>query len=180
MQAFDLWTAERRVAYTRCKIRSMNLIHAYTKISGSSQIRIRAMSLPETDTIEQRLRAAGITPTRQRVAIARVMLSRPQHLSAEQLQDAVARAGYDGVSKATVYNTLGLFSQMGLVREVIVDPNRVFYDSNVNEHHHLYHMDSGALVDISPDQVDVRCLPGLPAELEVAGVDVIVRVRRRG
>lgn len=133
----------------------------------------------DAPAIEQRLRAAGITPTRQRVAIAQVMLSRPQHLSADQLQLAVAEAGYKGVSKATIYNTLGLFSQVGLVREVIVDPNRVFYDSNVNEHHHLYHMDTGTLVDIGPDQIDVRCLPGLPSELDVAGVDVIVRVRQR-
>ena len=129
--------------------------------------------------IEQRLRVVGITPTRQRVAIAKVMLSRPQHLSADQLQDAVAHAGYEGVSKATIYNTLRLFTQMRLVREVIVDPNRVFYDSNINEHHHLYHMDTGTLVDIDPQQVDIRCLPGLPAELEVAGIEVIVRVRRR-
>ena len=129
--------------------------------------------------IKQQLRAVGITPTRQRVAIAQVMLSRPQHLSADQLQDADARAGYEGVSKATIYNTLGLFTQVGLVREVIVDPHRVFYDSNVNEHHHLYHMDTGMLVDIGPEQIDVRCLPGLPCELEVAGVEVIVRVRRR-
>ena len=130
-------------------------------------------------TIESRLRAAGITPTRQRVAIATVMLSRAQHLSAEQLQDAIALAVYGGVSKATIYNTLGLFSQMGLVREVIVDPNRVFYDSNVEKHHHMYHIDTGTLVDIDADHVAVHHLPGLPAEMEVAGVDVIVRVRHR-
>jgi Fur family iron response transcriptional regulator len=129
--------------------------------------------------IDAQLRAVRITPTRQRVAIATVMLSRRQHLSADQLQDAVALAGYEGVSKATIYNTLGLFSQMGLVREVIVDPNRVFYDSNVDEHHHLYHVDTGTLVDIGVDLVDVRGQSGLPAELEVVGVDVIVRVRQR-
>ena len=137
------------------------------------------MQAINTSEIERQLRAAGITPTRQRVAIASVMLSRRQHLSADQLQVAVALAGYEGVSKATIYNTLGLFSQMGLVREVIVDPNRVFYDSNVEKHHHLYDMDTGTLVDLDADQVDVRCLPGLPAELEVARIDVIFRVRHR-
>jgi Fur family iron response transcriptional regulator len=141
---------------------------------------MQVLHTQDTAGVEQRLRTVGITPTRQRVAIAKVMLSRPQHLSAEQLQDAVARAGYEGVSKATIYNTLGLFTQMGLVREVIVDPNRIFYDSNVSQHHHLYHMDTGTLVDIGFEQVDVRCLPGLPAELEVVGVEVIVRVRERG
>ena len=135
---------------------------------------------PAAATIEQRLREAGIKPTRQRLVIAQVMLSRPQHLSADQLQEAVVRAGHEGVSKATIYNTLGLFSQMGLVREVIVDPNRVFYDSNVAEHHHLYHMDSGALVDIRSDQVEVRCQPELSQQWDVAGIDVIVRVRTRG
>ena len=134
---------------------------------------------PAAATIEQRLRGAGIKPTRQRLVIAQVMLSRAQHLSADQLQEAVVRAGHEGVSKATIYNTLGLFLQMGLVREVIVDPNRVFYDSNVAEHHHRYHIDSGALVDIHPEQVEVRCQPELAQQWDVAGIDVIVRVRSR-
>lgn len=134
-----------------------------------------------TDTIgiEHRLRQSGMTPTRQRMAIASVMLARPQHLSADQLQEALVHAGHEGVSKATIYNTLGLFSQMGLVREVIVDPTRVFYDSNVSEHPHLYHMGTGTLVDLDPELVDVGSLSGLPSELEVAGVDVVVRVRQR-
>jgi Fur family iron response transcriptional regulator len=134
---------------------------------------------PAATTIEQRLREAGIKPTRQRLVIAQVMLSQPQHLSADQLQEAVVRAGHEGVSKATIYNTLGLFSQMGLVREVIVDPNRVFYDSNVADHHHLYHVDSGALVDIRPDQVEVRCQLALSQQWDIDGIDVIIRVRTR-
>jgi Fur family iron response transcriptional regulator len=136
-------------------------------------------TMQDIDIIKQQLRDAGITPTRQRMAIAVVMLARPQHLSADQLQAQIARAGYDGVSKATIYNTLGLFSRKGLVREVIADPNRVFYDSNVGDHHHLYHVDSGVLVDIAAGDIDVRHLPELPDDLEVAGVEVTVRVRRR-
>ena len=129
--------------------------------------------------IKQRLHAAGITPTRQRLVIAQVILSRPQHLSADQLQEAIVRAGHEGVSKATIYNTLGLFLQEGLVREVIVDPNRVFYDSNVADHHHLYHVDSGALVDIRPDQVEVLCQQELSQQWDIEGIDVIIRVRTR-
>lgn len=129
--------------------------------------------------IEQRLRAAGIIPTRQRVAIARVLLERPQHLSAEQLIARLQADGCDRVSKATVYNTLGLFARVGLVREVIADPSRVFFDSNTREHHHLYDVDSGTLTDIDPGEVHLSALPPIPQDFEVAGIEVFVRVRSR-
>ena len=135
---------------------------------------------PAGDTsIEQRLRSAGVIPTRQRVAIARVLLERPQHLSAEQLIARLHVDGCRGVSKATVYNTLGLFARVGLVREVIADPSRVFFDSNTGEHHHLYDVESGTLTDIDAGQVQLSELPSIPHDLEVAGIEVIVRVRRR-
>lgn len=130
-------------------------------------------------SIEQRLRAAGVIPTRQRVAIARVLLERPQHLSAEQLIARLHAGGCHRVSKATVYNTLGLFARVGLVREVIADPSRVFFDSNTREHHHLYDVESGTLTDIEPGQMQLGELPPIPRDLEVAGVEIIVRVRRR-
>jgi len=129
--------------------------------------------------LEARLRAAGVNPTRQRVAIARVLLARPQHLSAEQLIARLREETAEPVSKATVYNTLGLFARVGLVREVIADPSRVFYDSNVSEHHHLFDPESGTLTDIGRDQVAVGPVRGIPHDLEVDGVEVIVRVRRR-
>jgi Fur family iron response transcriptional regulator len=136
---------------------------------------------PAGDTsIELRLRSAGVIPTRQRVAIARVLLERPQHLSAEQLIARLhAHDGCRGVSKATVYNTLGLFARVGLVREVIADPSRVFFDSNTGEHHHLYDVESGTLTDIDAGQMQLSELPPIPPDLEVAGIEVIVRVRRR-
>lgn len=135
---------------------------------------------PAGDTsIEQRLRSAGVIPTRQRVAIARVLLARPQHLSAEQLITRLHANGCRGVSKATVYNTLGLFARVGLVREVIADPSRVFFDSNTGEHHHLYDVESGTLTDIDGAQMRISELPPIPPDLEVAGIEIIVRVRRR-
>lgn len=135
---------------------------------------------PAVDTsIEQRLRSAGVIPTRQRVAIARVLLERPQHLSAEQLIARLHADGCDGVSKATVYNTLGLFVRVGLVREVIADPSRVFFDSNTREHHHLYDVESGTLTDIDAGRMQLSELPPIPHDLEVTGIEVIVRVRRR-
>lgn len=88
------------------------------------------------------LRESGITPTHQRIRIGEVLFSCKQHLSAEEVLVAVNQND-DEVSKATVYNTLGVFAQHGLIREVIVDPSKVFYDSNLSKHHHLYYSDSG-------------------------------------
>lgn len=129
------------------------------------------------DEIVERLRAHGITPTQQRVEIACVLFERHQHVSADQVLARV-HARDASVSKATVYNTLGLFAEKGLVREVIVDPARVFYDSNLDPHHHLFHVDSGTLEDIPVSQVNVDRLPDLPPGVAVEGVDVIIRVRR--
>ncbi len=126
----------------------------------------------------QQLEQAGILPTRQRLDIARVMLGRLQHLSADQL---LARVNANGgnVSKATVYNTLSLFARKGVVREVVVDPNRTFYDSNTDPHYHLYDEDRGALTDVYADCLRTDALPALPEGTELAGVDVIIRVRGR-
>jgi len=82
------------------------------------------------------------------------------------------------VSKATVYNTLGLFASNGLIREVIVDPARVFYDSNNSSHHHFYNIDTGELTDIDSDSMELAELPDMPDGTVAAGVDIIIRVRR--
>ncbi len=122
------------------------------------------------------LRRHRISPTQQRVEIAQIVLSRPQHLSADEVL-AQARARGSKVSKATVYNTMGLFARVGLVREVIVDPSKVFYDSNVSEHHHFYNVDTGELIDIPVGAVELGRLPTLPEGTQATGVDVIIRVR---
>ena len=121
------------------------------------------------------LREYGITPTHQRIKIGKALFSRPQHLSAEQVLAAV-NEGTDEVSKATVYNTLGLFAEQGLVREVIVDPSKVFYDSNLAKHHHLYYSDSGELEDIASEHIEIAKLPELPEDVQIEDVDVIIRV----
>ena len=126
--------------------------------------------------ITAKLKDAGITPTQQRVDIAQILFAREQHLSAEQVMNIV-NAENPVVSKATVYNTLGLFADKGLLREVIVDPTKVFYDSNITEHHHIYNIDSGLLTDVAKSRVSLEDLPELPYGTEVAGVDVIIRVR---
>ena len=125
------------------------------------------------------LASRKITPTPQRVEIARILLAKPQHLSAEQVLCAL-KQGELKVSKATVYNTLGLFAAEGLVREVIVDPSKVFYDSNCTDHHHFYDTDSCTLADIDAREIDFDGLPDAPVGKVVDRVDVIVRVRSRG
>lgn len=125
------------------------------------------------------LASRNITPTPQRVEIARILLAKPQHLSAEQVLCAL-KQGELTVSKATVYNTLGLFAAEGLVREVIVDPSKVFYDSNCTDHHHFYDIDSCTLADIDAREVDIEGLPDVPEGKVIDRVDVIVRVRSRG
>lgn len=118
----------------------------------------------------------GIMPTTQRVQLAEILFERRQHMAADQLLLEANRKGYR-VSKATVYNTLGLFARKGLVREVVVDPTRVYYDSNTAHHHHFYNEDTGALLDIPVEKLRVMDLPELPEGTELSGVDVVVRVR---
>jgi len=123
------------------------------------------------------LREHGITPTAQRIQIAAVLLARPQHLCADDLQQMLARKGTP-VSKATVYNTLGLFARKGLVRELFVDSGKVLYDSNTARHDHIYDVDTGTLTDIEPGTIAVGALPALPAGTRLEGVDVVIRVSR--
>ena len=118
----------------------------------------------------------GILPTPQRLEIAGIMLERPQHLSADQIIDRL-RASGSAVSKATVYNTLNLFSERGLVKEVMVDPVRKFYDSTTRAHHHFYNVDSGELSDIPDAEVRFEGLPELPEGTERESVEVLIKVR---
>jgi Fur family iron response transcriptional regulator len=120
----------------------------------------------------------GHKVTSQRVALAQIMFARPQHLSADALLE-LARAAGVRVSKATVYNTLNLFAECGVVREVNVDGSRVYYDSTTHPHHHLFNMDTGELTDLPEDSVRLAELPPLPEDTEAVGVDVIVKVRSR-
>lgn len=126
--------------------------------------------------IEALLREHDINPTSQRIEIAQLLFSRCEHLSAEEVfslvNGAIAR-----VSKATVYNTLGLFAERGLIREVIADPERVFYDPNTTPHHHFYDTTTGKLMDIPAEEVQIGALPALPDGMRMEGVEVIVRVR---
>jgi Fur family transcriptional regulator, iron response regulator len=124
----------------------------------------------------QLLRSHGISPTRQRIEIALVLFEKRWHPSADQILTAV-NLRHAAISKATVYNTLKLFLENGLVRELIVDPSKVFYDSNTSVHHHFYDIASGEITDISATGVRIEGLPPLPAGMVTDGVDIVVRTR---
>jgi Fur family iron response transcriptional regulator len=122
------------------------------------------------------LRDHGISPTHQRIEIAHAILSRGDHVSADRVL-ALANDRANETSKATVYNTLKLFVERKLIREVIAGPGRVFYDPNTEPHHHFYDVDTGELTDIDARAIEVTGLPPLPAGAVAEGVDVIVRIR---
>lgn len=122
------------------------------------------------------LRKHGIAPTHQRLEIANVLFSRGEHLAADQILTLVNERHAE-TSKATVYNTLNLFRDSGLIREVIVDPKRVFYDPNTQPHHHLYNVDTGEITDIPAADLAVSGLPELPPGMVTEGVDIVVRIR---
>ena len=123
-----------------------------------------------------RLRAAGLRPTRQRLALARLLLDgRDRHFAAEQLHSE-ALSHSIRVSLATVYNTLHQFTDCGLLREVVVEPGRSYFDTNTTDHHHFFYEQTGKLQDIPGEDLTVNGLPPAPAGTAIRRVDIIVRV----
>jgi Fur family iron response transcriptional regulator len=125
-----------------------------------------------------RLQNAGLRPTRQRVALAKILFCRgDRHLTAETVhQEAVAERIH--VSLATVYNTLNQFTQQGLLRQVMVAGSKTYYDSNISEHPHFFVEDDQAILDIPPGSLTVDNVPLPPQGYEIDRVDVVVRLRR--
>ena len=132
---------------------------------------------PYKDLIE-RLKDAGLRPTRQRLALAKLLFDPSErHLTAEQLHAEAQDAGVR-VSLATVYNSLHQFTSADLLREVVVEPGRSYFDTNVEDHHHFYHEDSGRLQDIPKDQLALARVPEAPAGTQIARVDVTIRLSK--
>jgi Fur family iron response transcriptional regulator len=124
----------------------------------------------------ERLRAAGLRPTRQRIALAKLLFDcDDRHVTAEMLH-AEALDNSIRVSLATVYNTLHQFTDAGLLREIVVDSHRCYFDTNISDHHHFFYEDSGRLADISGDKIVVSKLPAAPDGETVRRVDVVVRI----
>ena len=124
-----------------------------------------------------RLRAAGLRQTRPRLALAQLLFDGDdRHITAEQLFGEAAAASIP-VSLATVYNVLHQFIAAGLLREVVVEPGRSYFDTNINYHHHFFCEVSGALQDIAGQDLTVSGIPLPPSGTEISCVEVIIRVR---
>jgi Fur family iron response transcriptional regulator len=124
-----------------------------------------------------RLRAHGLRPTRQRMALSGMLFDGPdRHVTAEMLHDEARARGHD-LSLATVYNTLHQFTEAGLMRQVVVDGDKTYFDTNVSDHHHFFHEATRELVDIPAGAIRVEGLPEAPSGATVARVDVIVRLK---
>ncbi len=127
------------------------------------------------------LNRGGLRPTRQRLALAGLLVGDGQdrHVTAESLYAAAVTAG-EGVSLATVYNTLRAFCNAGVMQEVVVDGSKSYFDTRIDDHPHFYWEDSAALTDAPADQLEIARLPLPPEGTEVARVDVVIRLRRAG
>jgi Fur family iron response transcriptional regulator len=128
--------------------------------------------------VSQILETHGIRPTQQRIRVAQVLLATPVHMTADQLLVALKQST-SRVSKATVYNTLKLFVDHGLARQIHLDPDRCVYDSTMAPHHHFQNVETGEMLDIQPQDLEFAKLPPLPPGTEIDSVDVVIRVRRR-
>lgn len=125
------------------------------------------------------LGAAGLRPTRQRVALAALLVGdgRNRHATAEGLYAASAGSG-ERVSLATVYNTLRAFCEAGLLQEVTVDATRSYFDTRLDDHPHFYWEDTAELTDAPSAELVIARLPPPPPGTAVARVDVVIRLRR--
>jgi len=126
----------------------------------------------------ERLRGAGLRPTRQRVQLASLLFKgTDRHVTAESLHEEVAGQGLK-ISLATVYNTLHQFTHAGLLRQVVVDAARGYFDTNTGDHQHFFLEEEGTLIDIPGEEIQVAGVPHPPAGMTVDRVDVVVRVKR--
>lgn len=126
------------------------------------------------------LKEAGLRPTRQRLALGSILFSRGhRHISAEGLHEEAVGARVP-VSLATVYNTLHQFTEVGLLREIAVDGTKTYFDTNTSDHHHFFNEANGEVTDIPSQSLALTRVPEAPAGMEIARVDVVVRVRPKG
>lgn len=135
------------------------------------------MAKDAKESARDRLQEAGLRPTRQRLGLAEILLSKgDRHVSAEALHAEAVAAG-QAVSLATVYNTLRAFTDAGLIRQLTIDAARVYFDTNASSHHHFFDERTGALSDIPAELIEVTGVPAPPAGSEIESIDVIVRVK---
>ena len=132
---------------------------------------------PNGQTIETRVRDAGLRPTRQRLSLASLLFAKgDRHLTAEELHEEAMDAGVT-VSLATVYNTLHQFTEAGMLRILAVEGARTYFDTNTSDHHHFYIEGENRVLDIDTASVSVVNVPEPPAGMEIANIDVVIRLR---
>ena len=137
------------------------------------------LTVPNEMAIEKRVREAGLRPTRQRVALASLLFAKgDRHLSAEELHEEAVAAGVP-VSLATVYNSLHQFTEAGLLRILAVEGSKTYFDTNTSDHHHFFIEGENKVFDIDSSAVKVLNLPEPPEGMEIANVDIVVRLRRK-
>ncbi len=138
------------------------------------------MNITEQQRSTAWLGSVGLRPTRQRMALAGLLVGdgRNRHVTAEGLFEAASAAG-DKVSLATVYNTLGAFCEAGLMREITVDGSKSYFDTDMSDHPHFYWEDTAELTDAPAQELEIKRLPEVPEGAEIASVDVVIRLRRK-
>lgn len=151
---------------------------SYGPIVSSQHLSQCPQSILTREAIAAELQLHGLKPTEQRVRVAEILMKAPTHMTAEQILAAV-RQGGERVSKATVYNTLKVLAQSGLVRQIHLDPERSVYDSTRIPHHHFHDLESGELRDIHPDDIAFSRFPSLPEGMEAEAVEVVIRLRKK-
>jgi Fur family iron response transcriptional regulator len=132
-----------------------------------------------TERVADWLKAGGLRPTRQRLALASLLVGdgENRHVTAESLHALSAATG-EPVSLATVYNTLRAFCDAGLMNEVVVDGSKSYFDTRIDDHPHFYWEDSHTLTDAPAEELEIASLPQVPEGMAVSRVDVVIRLRK--
>lgn len=147
------------------------------RLTGKSGGSMRSKDQGDMAGIEQQVRDAGLRPTRQRVALAQLLFAKgDRHLSAEELHEEAQLAGVP-VSLATVYNALHQFTDAGMLRILAVEGSKTYFDTNTSDHHHYFVEGENRVYDIEGTAVKVMNLPEPPEGMEIANVDIVVRLR---
>ena len=124
------------------------------------------------------LKKVALRPTKQRIALTKILFQDNHlHVTAEQLHSEAIRKGYK-ISLATVYNALNSFKEAGIVKQVLVEPGKIYFDTNTESHHHFYIKETGELLDVPDDECKIVSLPQIPAEYTVNQVEITIRLEK--
>ena len=125
-----------------------------------------------------RLRASGLRPTKQRLTICKVLFDRKDtfHFTIDNLKKIIKKNTKNKVSLATVYNTVHAFKNSGYLKEISLQGNKTFFDTNSTRHHHFYDQDTGDLMDIKNEDIYVSKVPSAPKGKKIKEIEVTVSV----